>query len=86
MPLSNKVGFNAGNAFWSWNECEDDEGVKSLIHYVEQHAEILCKVVKKGKKFFEVPISYNGRTHEEGKKIKFHHIFSVLFRIFFEKF
>ena len=52
----------------------------------EQHAEILCKVVKKGKKFFEVPISYNGRTHEEGKKIKFHHIFSVLFRIFFEKF
>jgi len=41
MPLSNKVGFNAGNAFWSWNECEDDEGVKSLIHYVEQHAEIL---------------------------------------------
>jgi len=41
MQLSNKVGFNAGNAFWSWNECEDDEGVKSLIHYVEQHAEIL---------------------------------------------
>ena len=29
----------------------------------EQHAEILCKVIKKGKKFYEVPISYNGRTH-----------------------
>ena len=52
----------------------------------EQHAEILCKVIKKGKKFYEVPISYNGRTHEEGKKIKFHHIFSVLFRIVFERF
>ena len=52
----------------------------------EQHAEILCKVVRKGKKFYEVPISYNGRTHEEGKKIKFYHIFSVLFRIVIERF
>ena len=52
----------------------------------EQHAEILCKVIKKGKKFYEVPISYNGRTHEEGKKIKFYHIFSVLFRIVIERF
>jgi len=47
----------------------------------EQHAEILCKVVKKGKKFYEVPISYNGRSHEEGKKIKFYHIFSVIYQI-----
>jgi len=52
----------------------------------EQHAEILCKVVKSGKKFYEVPISYNGRTHGEGKKIKFYHIFSVVFRIVVEKF
>jgi glycosyltransferase involved in cell wall biosynthesis len=52
----------------------------------EQHAEILCEVVKKGKKLYEVPINYNGRTHEEGKKIKFHHIFSVLFRIVAERF
>ena len=52
----------------------------------EQHAEILCKVVKKGDKFYEVPISYNGRNHSEGKKIKFYHIFSVLFRIMIERF
>ena len=52
----------------------------------EQHAEIICKVIKKGKKFYEVPISYNGRTHEEGKKIKFYHIFAVLFRIVTERF
>jgi glycosyltransferase involved in cell wall biosynthesis len=52
----------------------------------EQHAEILCKVVKKGKKFYEIPISYNGRTPDEGKKIKFYHIFSVLFRIVIERF
>ena len=52
----------------------------------EQHAEIICKVIKKGNKFYEVPISYNGRTHEEGKKIKFYHIFAVLFRIVTERF
>ncbi len=52
----------------------------------EQHAEILCKVVKSGKKFYEIPISYNGRSHEEGKKIRFYHIFSVLFRIVIERF
>ena len=47
----------------------------------EQHAEILCKIVLKGKKFYEVPINYNGRSHEEGKKIKFYHIFPVIFQI-----
>ena len=52
----------------------------------EQHAEILCKVVKKGKTFYEVPINYNGRTHDEGKKIKFYHIFSVFYRIVIGKF
>ena len=47
----------------------------------EQHAEILCKVIKKGNKFFEVPISYNGRSKSEGKKIKAYHFFLVLFEI-----
>ena len=47
----------------------------------EQHAEILCKVIKKGDKFYEVPISYNGRNASEGKKIKPHHFFLVLFQI-----
>jgi len=47
----------------------------------EQHAEILCKVIKKGKKFYEVPISYNGRSVDEGKKIKFYHFFKVLFEV-----
>ena len=47
----------------------------------EQHAEILCKVIKKGNKFYEVSISYNGRNASEGKKIKPHHFFLVLFQI-----
>lgn len=52
----------------------------------EQHAEILCKVVRNGKIFFEVPINYNGRTHDEGKKIKFYHIFSVIYQIIIGRF
>ena len=51
----------------------------------EQHAEILCKIVKKGKKFYEIPINYNGRNYDEGKKIKFYHIFGVIFQIFIRK-
>jgi len=51
----------------------------------EQHAEILCKVMKKGNKFYEVPISYNGRNYTEGKKIRPHHFFSILYQIFRER-
>ncbi len=47
----------------------------------EQHAEILCKLVKKGNKFFEVPVNYNGRTISEGKKIRFYHIFSIIYQM-----
>ena len=44
----------------------------------EQHAEILCRAVSRAKVIYEVPISYYGRSYEEGKKIKAYHIFSVL--------
>ena len=47
----------------------------------EQHAEILCKVIKKGKKFFEVPIRFNARSHSEGKKIKALHFFPIFYQI-----
>ena len=33
--------------------------------------EITCKVARLGARIFEVPISYNGRTYDEGKKIGF---------------
>ena len=52
----------------------------------EQHAEILCQVVNKGKKFYEIPINYDGRGYEEGKKIRYYHIFSVLLEIIKGKF
>jgi glycosyltransferase involved in cell wall biosynthesis len=52
----------------------------------EQHAEILCKIVKESNSFYEVPINYNGRSVKEGKKIKFYHFFTVIYRILIERF
>jgi len=51
-----------------------------------QHAEVLCLLVKNGKKFYEVPIDYNGRTLQEGKKIRFYHIFSIFYQIIKSRF
>jgi len=47
----------------------------------EQHAEILCRAVNRAKIIYEVPISYHGRSYEEGKKIRAHNILEVLFMI-----
>ena len=51
-----------------------------------QHAEILSKVIKRGSKFYEVPINYNGRNVSEGKKIRFYHFFPVLLQILIGRF
>ena len=51
----------------------------------EQHVEILCKVVKRGKIFFEVPTNHNGRTIDEGKKIRFYHMFPILLSVLIER-
>ncbi len=51
----------------------------------EQQAEILCKLTRKGGKFFEVPVNYSGRTKSEGKKIRYYHMFPVLLRILIER-
>ena len=44
----------------------------------EQHAEILSKAVRSSKVWYEVPISYHGRSYEEGKKIRAHHTIGVV--------
>ena len=44
----------------------------------EQHAEILARSYARARVCYEVPISYRGRTYDEGKKIRAHHTLSVL--------
>ena len=46
-----------------------------------QQAEILGTAVKSSSIYYEVPISYSGRTFEDGKKIKARHTISVFLMI-----
>jgi len=48
----------------------------------EQQAEILSRAVAKAKTMYEVPISYYGRSYDEGKKIKAYHAVAVIWTIF----
>jgi glycosyltransferase involved in cell wall biosynthesis len=47
----------------------------------EQHAEILCHAVRRAKVIYEVPISYHGRSYDEGKKITPASVIPVFFTI-----
>ena len=51
----------------------------------EQHAEILTEAVGRSKVSFEVPISYYGRTYDEGKKIRAHHVLPVIWTMFIKR-
>ena len=48
--------------------------------------EVTIKLAKKNYKFFEVPITYNGRSYEEGKKIGLKDAFIALKAIFLYSF
>lgn len=61
------------------NNLIDPKKLKSIGF--EQHAEILCKIIKKGNNFYEVPVNYNGRSILEGKKIRYYHIFSIIYQM-----
>ena len=50
-----------------------------------QQAEILTFLKHKSKKIYEAPITYKGRTYEEGKKINAVAVAPVLFSMFWSK-
>ena len=50
-----------------------------------QHAEILSEANRRAKRKYEVPISYYGRSYEEGKKIHGYHAISVIWMIIKKK-
>ena len=51
----------------------------------EQHAEILSRLARTAKSIYEVPISYFGRTYQEGKKIRAVHAIAVARTIILER-
>ncbi len=52
----------------------------------EQQAEILSLCVQRGRVFYEVSISYHGRSRAEGKKLKLWDGFFVMWRIVLQRF
>jgi glycosyltransferase involved in cell wall biosynthesis len=78
--LANKFLTFAANVFTNLNMTDMETGYKLFKNEVIKsidineksfgvEPEITMKLAKKGFKFFEVPISYNGRSYKEGKKI-----------------
>lgn len=53
------------------------DGVDLDVDGWAQQAEILGKIVPRARRVYEVPISYFGRTYEEGKKIRWYHVVEV---------
>ncbi|MEK7630428.1 MAG: glycosyltransferase family 2 protein [Patescibacteria group bacterium] len=47
------------------------------VHF-EIEAELTAKACRAGFRIIEVPITYNARSFEEGKKIRWHHAFVIL--------
>ena len=51
----------------------------------EQQAEILSLAVARGIQLYEVPISYFGRSYDDGKKIRAHHTAGVIWMLLLKR-
>jgi hypothetical protein len=54
------------------------EGLRIVSDRFEFEPEITAKVLRRGHRIYEVPISYAGREHDEGKKITWRDGFGAL--------
>lgn len=90
--IANKILTFFCNVFTNLNMTDMETGYKAFkssvirdINLKENsfgiEPEITIKLAKKKYKFFEVPISYAGRSYEEGKKIQFKDAISAIFCI-----
>ena len=95
--IANKILTFVCNVFTNLNMTDMQTGYKlfkrDVINTIDikeksfgVEPEITIKLAKKGYKFFEVPISYNGRSYAEGKKIRAKDGIIALYCIFKYKF
>ncbi|MDC0616287.1 glycosyltransferase family 2 protein [Candidatus Pelagibacter sp.] len=95
--IANKMLTFATNIFTNLNMTDMETGYKlfkkNVIQSIELkensfgiEPEITIKLAKKGYKFYEVPISYRGRSYEEGKKIGIKDAFRAIYCILKYKF
>jgi len=91
--LANKILTFICNIFTNLNMTDMETGYKSFkkdvilsIKLNEKsfgiEPEITIKLAKKKFKFYEVPISYSGRSYDEGKKIRFKDAVRAIYCIF----
>ena len=91
--LANKILTFICNIFTNLNMTDMETGYKSFkkeailsINLEEKsfgiEPEITIKLAKKNFKFYEVPISYAGRSYNEGKKIQLKDAFRAIYCIF----
>ena len=57
------------------------KGIRIKSNGFSVEPELTAKILKKKLKVYEMPISYYGRTYEEGKKINWKHGFSALWTL-----
>lgn len=95
--VANKLLTCLTNIFTNLNMTDMETGFKlfkkNVIDSIELkengfgiEPEMTIKLAKKNFKFYEVPISYKGRSYEEGKKIKLKDAFRAVYCIFKYKF
>ena len=95
--VANKILTTITNIFTNLNMSDMETGYKLFkseaiksITLTENsfgiEPEITIKLAKKNYIFYEVPISYNGRSYEQGKKITFLDAFRAIYCIFKYKF
>ena len=95
--LANKILTFICNLFINLNLTDMETGYKVFktsalksINLIEKsfsfEPEVTIKLAKKKYKFFEVPVTYNGRSYEEGKKIGLKDAFIALKAIIFYSF
>lgn len=95
--IANKILTFVCNVFTNLNMTDMQTGYKlfkrDVINTIDikeksfgVEPEITIKLAKKGYKFFEVPISYNGRSYADGKKIRAKDGIIALYCIFKYKF
>jgi len=91
--IANKFLTNLCNVFTNLNMSDMETGSKffskeaiSSVNLKERkfgiEPEITIKLAARKLRFYEVPISYDGRTYEEGKKISFRDGLYAIFAIF----
>lgn len=91
--IANKILTNLCNLFTNLNMSDMETGMKAFKRNVLKsislsendfrfEPEVTIKLAKKKYKFFEIGISYNGRSYAEGKKITLKDAFKATFAIF----